>query len=111
MSKPSKVSVDVRMAVDEKARLQAEADALGLNVSELVRQIVLTERDAAAPVDLDLDSEPLSNLRRWLNLADSDGNLPDDLLTEWKEAAEAHGLSFPALLRLAVIEANKEYLS
>jgi hypothetical protein len=122
MSK-TKVSVDVRVHPIDKASWQAEADAAGVSVSELVRQRMKdTGAVAAAPsvqapalpaltkVRVDLDAVELRPLRGWLDLADSDGDVDLEQLAEWKSYAAKRGIDFAELLQRVVLYVNVTHL-
>jgi hypothetical protein len=119
----AKVSVDVRVDPSDKAVWQAEADAAGLTLSELVRsrmsgtrvvvqhpnalrELAAVEAEIAASATLDLRAEELQPLRGWLELADSDGVVDPELLDEWKAIAARSGMTFAELLEDVVVDAN-----
>jgi hypothetical protein len=50
-------------------------------------------------VRVDLDAAELQGLRGWLDLADSDGYLDNDLLEDWKAFAAKSGIDLAELLQ------------
>jgi hypothetical protein len=100
----TKTSVDVRVDASEKASWQAEADAAGVSVSELVRSRMSVPRRTDA--SLDISAPELQSLRLWLDLSDSDGEVDAELLAEWQAFAARSCVTFPELLKRVVVDAN-----
>jgi len=107
----TKTSVDVRLSPQEKIVWQMRAERAGLSLSEYVRQLVQDDSSPSAPVEIDLGSEELQSLRAWLDLADSDGEIDEDLLAAWKAFAAESGITFAELLTRVVVDVNAARLT
>lgn len=111
MTKPPKTSVDVRLSPQEKLVWQMRAERAGLSLSEYVRQLVQDGIAPSALAEIDFEAEELQSLSAWFDLADSDGEIDEELLEDWKAFAVRSGITFAELLTRVAVDANSRYLA